>query len=46
MVLNGVGAVNKKPNAIGRFIGMKELKRTGHRMNSPVSGCIAVARMV
>ena len=46
MVLKGVGAANKKPNAIGKFIGMKELKRIAHGMNSPVSGCTAVARIV
>ena len=46
MVLNGVGAVNKKPNAIGMFMGIKELKRNAQGMNSLVSGCKAVARMV
>ena len=44
-MLNGVGAVKRKPNAIGMFIGIKELKRMAHGMNSPVSGWTAVATM-
>lgn len=42
MVLKGVGAVNKNPNAMGMFMGRKELKRIIQGMNSPVSGCTAV----
>lgn len=46
MVLNGVGALNKSPNAIGKFMGMNELKRMAQGINSPVSGWIAVATIV
>jgi len=45
MVFMGVGAAKRSPNAIGKFIGRKLLKRKGQDMNSPVSGCTAVATM-